>query len=119
MRNALQPASNTDLATLVSASAEAFTLPMKIAPYFRTIAVDCLCRKSFLQNLYRLLKTALQKDVRERMFGEGGAYRALIVQLAIVTAAPEAAPYYFARLASLESGTTLQSLLDALIADEV
>ncbi|KVT68580.1 hypothetical protein WK56_23640 [Burkholderia ubonensis] len=69
-------------------------------------------------NLYRLLKTALQKDVRERMFGEGGAYRALIVQLAIVTAAPEAAPSYFAHLASLGSGTNFQSLLDALIADD-
>jgi hypothetical protein len=47
VRNALQPASSTDFAIRVFASAEAFTLPMKMAPYFCTSAVE-----SFVQLVF-------------------------------------------------------------------
>src|SRR5258706_10313276 len=46
VRNALQPASSTDLANRVLARAEAFTLPTKIAPLALTKRVLSLCNKS-------------------------------------------------------------------------
>lgn len=73
-------------------------------------------------NLYRLLKTALRKDVRENMFGKGGweergGFCALIAQLAIVTGAPDGAPAYFAHLHNLDSSATVETLIQALSSD--
>lgn len=64
-------------------------------------------------NLYRLLKTGLASDARQRLVGELGesnVYRALIVQLAIVTGAPDTASFYFTCLADMADKDTVSML---------
>jgi hypothetical protein len=71
-------------------------------------------------NLYRLLKTGLASETRQRLVGERGesdVYRALIVQLAIVTGAPNSAPMYFAHLAAMKGKEALSAVLDRLDLD--
>lgn len=71
-------------------------------------------------NLYRLLKTGLAIDARQRLVGERGesdVYRSLIVQLAIVTGAPNVAPMYFMRIAQLPPADSIGAVHDSLQAD--
>lgn len=68
-------------------------------------------------NLYRLIKTSLPPGILEKLVGECGeshVYGALIAQLAIVTGAPEAAAYFFMRLAEQKAGDSLLSLRTTL-----
>jgi hypothetical protein len=72
-------------------------------------------------NVYRLIKTSLPQAQLERFVGGHGeslAYRALIVQLAIVTGAPEASMPFFQALAACEAGRPLRELEAALQQDE-
>jgi KAP family P-loop domain len=65
-------------------------------------------------NLYRLLKTGLASGTRQRLVGERGesdVYRSLIVQLAIVTGAPSAAPLYFTQLEAMEGDEAISAVL--------
>ena len=72
-------------------------------------------------NLYRLLKTGLASDTRQRLVGERGesdVYRALVLQLAIVTGAPSAAPLYFRVLAEMKDDDVLSAVCERAENDE-
>ena len=71
-------------------------------------------------NVYRLIKTSLPPAMLERFVGERGesdAYRALIAQLAIVTAAPESAQRYFSVLETGSADESLETVMTKLGAD--
>lgn len=71
-------------------------------------------------NLYRLLKTGLTSDARQRLVGEQGesdVYRTLIVQLAIVTGAPNIASHYFRCLNEMPVTDVVGVIHDRLVQD--
>lgn len=72
-------------------------------------------------NLYRLLKTGLASDTRQRLVGERGesdVYRALVLQLAIVTGAPSAAPLYFRVLEAMKGDDVLSAVCEKVENDD-
>jgi hypothetical protein len=73
-------------------------------------------------NVYRLIRTSLPDELRGEFLGttgEGSKYRGLVVQLALVTGAPDACQRYFALLPTLANGDGLQRVLDELIKDKL
>ena len=73
-------------------------------------------------NVYRLIKTSLPAPVLERFVGAEGEseiYRALVVQLAVVTGAPEACQQYFEAMETREDDETLADVIEELENDTV
>jgi hypothetical protein len=73
-------------------------------------------------NVYRLIRTSLPDEIREEFLGsagDGAKYRGLVVQLALVTGAPDACQRYFALLPTLAKDDGLQRILDELTKDEL
>jgi hypothetical protein len=71
-------------------------------------------------NVFRLIKTSLPPPLLEHFVGDNGEsddYRALVAQLAIVTAAPDSSMQYFSALETLEKGDSLAKVIEHLGAD--
>jgi KAP family P-loop domain len=70
-------------------------------------------------NVYRLIKTSLRQSLLEQVGAgaEGELYRALVLQLAVVTGAPVACQHYFAAIEALKDDQTLIQVIDKLKGD--